>query len=125
MTFDLIRQVKESGLKFDVVVGIKNGGLHVSELIAEALKLPHQTVHISHYEGKRVLKNIDYNSDVLNTLVVDDLVDTSETMKLFHHHFCLSACSAVLFWKKDCGYKPTFYAMEKPKGWIVFPWELT
>jgi len=124
----LADQIIESGRKFERVVGIEKGGLPISLPLAVMLKIPHQSVRISHYDGCEQRKAplvtfLDGVDEVENCLVVDDLIDTGATMETFDKFFGLqSNAVAVLFWKRGTR-KPDFYVEEKPEEWIVFPWE--
>ena len=133
MIFDLISQVQASGRSFEGVVGIANGGLHISHKIADALGIDHHKVGISCYYGteKRELPIIEYDvwnplpRPLENRLIVDDLIDSGQTMEVFDRRFPIKEDSAVavLFWKRESFREPEFYAQEKPPQWIVFPWE--
>ena len=106
------------------VVGIANGGLHVSQPIATALQLPHRSVRISLYDGYQLREQpiIEGQPPKENgLLVVDDLIDGGGTMRLFDEKFGTAHMSAVLFCKTG-GYIPNFFAAVKPKEWVIFPW---
>jgi hypoxanthine phosphoribosyltransferase len=127
----LIRQIVGSGTNYTIVVGIRNGGTHISKPVAEALGLPHQEVHISYYTTKSpIFKNINFTWDKLdNVLIVDDLIDKGKTVKALIHHcnqdldtIPNSIDVAVLYWKYN-SFVPTYYVEEKPDAWVVFPWE--
>lgn len=123
---DLYLQIKQSGKKYTYIVGIRNGGLHFSKPIAEALQLPHFSVGISYYaEGSETpslfpildSKGFTYAE---GGLLVDDLIDRGKTIATFKAMFG-PIDTAVMFW--GAGNKPTYYWQKKPNDWIVFPWE--
>jgi len=126
MINELIRQVKSSGIDYKYVVGIREGGLHVSRPLAEALGVPHYSVWISYYEDTEEdgLQSEDGFEWKPGGLVADDLIDCGKTMWCFD--FNIGPCDkAVLFWNgKHNLNPPKFYVKEKPEGWIVFPWEV-
>lgn len=127
MIEDLVHQVQFDARHFTRVVGIANGGLPVSKSLAEALGLPHESVRISHYDGK-VLRDIPIIEGQLSqptgNLIVDDLIDEGWTFNTFDKHFGLVGNAiAVLLWN-PAGPKPDFYVEEKPDSWIYFPWEV-
>ena len=128
-TSTLIDKIKDSKKSFRYIVGIENGGVHISRKIASALNMEHKTVRISAYDDKgfklRDIPIVSGNSFGSNCLIVDDLVDTGSTIKAYDNHFGLKDNSvAVLFWNKQSGYQPDYYVLEKNPGtWIVFPWE--
>jgi hypoxanthine phosphoribosyltransferase len=125
MICDLIHQVQNSGKKFSCVVGIANGGLHISIPVAAALGLKHKSVYISYYEKKHKREKPIVRGSFLgsNCLVIDDLTDTGKTLDSFRERFGSNHDFAVLFWDTKTQ-KPEFYVKEKPPNWIVFPWEI-
>jgi hypoxanthine phosphoribosyltransferase len=120
--------------KPNAIVGICNGGLHVSYPIAEFFNIPHFNLHINLYNNQ-VKRNapIINESDIAtiqpitgNLLIVDDLVDGGTTMALAVKHLTAPnkrLITAVLYWNKSGCIKPNFYVVEKPNAWLVFPWE--
>ena len=131
MIEDLWDQVKRSDRKFDLVVGIENGGLHISLPLAEALRLPHFSVKISRYDGEQLRSNIvvqdnGFKPQGRSCLIVDDLIDDGGTMLAYQRNIGMGSQDAivVLFWNTGAPVKPDFYCLNKPKEWIVFPWEV-
>jgi len=125
MIQELADQIRISGYRLAQVVGIANGGLPVSEPLAELLGLPHEQVRISHYDGQtlRATPIIEGSlSHPVNNLIVDDLVDEGWTYRTFDKHFGFEGNKmAVLFWNVN-GPEPEFYVKKKPDAWICFPW---
>lgn len=123
----LATKIIMSGSRLTNVVGIAHGGLHISRPLAARLSLPHSSVRISHYDGQtpRIVPIIEgYLPQATGNLIVDDLIDGGFTMRTFAGHFGLEGNEvAVLFWKKD-SFRPTYYVTEKPKEWIIWPWEV-
>jgi hypoxanthine phosphoribosyltransferase len=122
----LIWRIQRGGRDFSRVVGIANGGLPISKVIAEELKLPHTSVRVSHYDG-RILREAPIVEGCLpeptNNLIVDDLIDRGRTYNTFTEHFGMEGnAMAVLFWN-PVGPEPDYYVREKPDAWIIFPWE--
>jgi hypoxanthine phosphoribosyltransferase len=125
----LIRQIKKSERQYKYVVGIRNGGINISKPIAKALELPHKSVGISCYDGMKKLENVKIDEGDFDWepggLIVDDLIDTGSTITSFKRFFG-EGHVAVLFWRTDAKYyvrRPEYYVDEKPKAWIIFPWE--
>lgn len=129
---NLLKQIENSKIKFDYVVGIANGGLHISKPLAEALNIPHKSIKISFYKNGKLkntpkinlnqLKNIDNTKKIL---FVDDLIDSGSSLNYIKQNIHLKYKTAVLFRNKNNKYKitPDFYAEEKPDAWIKFHWE--
>jgi hypoxanthine phosphoribosyltransferase len=128
MVWQLAHQIWASEHCFWRVVGIENGGLPVSKPLATILRLPHESIRISCYDGE-ILRPVPIvsgcPSQSTNNLIVDDLIDERHTINTYDKHFGLEGNAvAVLFWNPIAP-KPDFYVEEKPDGWIVFPWEIT
>lgn len=134
LILELVKKVKSSGLKVDVVVGIARGGLPISMVLADRLRVPLDFINIKSYKApgvKEALKVYDVmfeNVSGKSVLIVDDIADTGETL-LFASNYLLRskgakevylACLFVKPWSKV---RPNFYVTET-KSWIVFPWEL-
>ena len=96
----LCEWIDKSELPITSVTGIERGGLIPAVMISHKLNLPY--VHSVHP----------------NTLVIDDICDTGETLNLI-----LEAPTAVLHYKPTATHKPTFYGQEVGDEWIVYPWE--
>ena len=96
--------------KYKNVYGIPRGGLIIATYISHYLNIP--------------LINDKWSIDLVNdsnkTLIVDDLVDTGESMK---HYVENGFDTAVLFYKPRSIVKPTYYIHET-MDWVVFPYEL-
>jgi len=127
LQMSLLKQIRNSGRKFTSVVGIANGGLHISKPLAMLLHLPHYSVEISYYDGTKRRKKPVIKTDIKeihNALIVDDLIDSGGTFETFKNLFELEDNAiAVLFWHKSASIKPDFYAKIKPEAWLVFYWE--
>ncbi len=145
----LIDQIKESGKKYDCILGLANGGLVPTCFIAKALGIKKVlTVSIKSYIDE-MAHNVQFITSINhkdlrgsnNILIVDDLVDRGETLfeveKIlgYYNYSYKLGCnfdSAVLFTKKGRGpdskyprVLPTYSAeTSDPDIWLVFPWEL-
>lgn len=82
------------------IAGIKRGGLIPAVMISHKLNIPYVD---------RINKD---------TLVVDDICDTGETLKK-----SIAMYTATLHYKPTAGFTPDFYAKEVGSDWIVYPWE--
>lgn len=121
----LIQSIKPYRRLISYVVGIANGGLHVSRPIATALDLPHSRIRISRYEGTQLRDHpiVEGKPPVARgLLVVDDLIDDGGTMRLYDEKFGSGHFTAVLFCKAG-GFIPNFFAAVKPDEWVEFPWD--
>ena len=125
MIEQLAEQVRASGQHFDRIVGIERGGLHISVPLAKMLDLSHESIYISCYDG-RVRREHSIIQGALTiggqSLVVDDIVDTGETIGLYRQHCSSNFRVAALYWKGGEP-EPDFY-IEKTDQWVIAPWEL-
>jgi hypoxanthine phosphoribosyltransferase len=97
---DLCNTITTSGAQIKSITGIERGGLIPAVMISHKLHIPYVT---------------KINKD---TLVVDDICDTGETLKN-----TVAGYTATLHYKKTAGFTPDFYAKEIGTEWIVYPWE--
>ena len=98
----LAQRIKQSNLPIKSISGVPRGGLIPAVLLSHKLNIP-------------------YTSRVNpNTLLVDDIVDTGETLKNTSALY-----TASLIHKPHTSvFTPTFYAhTHLTDGWIVFFWE--
>jgi hypoxanthine phosphoribosyltransferase len=115
MVHTLCEKIKKSKIKFNAIYGIPRGGL-----------IP--AVILSHYFNVNLVNNEDYfttlNSTGETVLVVDDIIDTSKTIKEWVLWFGKKekVYTATLFKHRKCAFKPNFY-VEKTDRWVVFPYE--
>jgi len=110
----LIEKLKP--IKFDYVFGIPRGGLPIA-------------VHVSHYTNTTIMDHELIPWDFYqgeSVLVVDDIIDTGETIKnlkqLFGCHTNIEAV-ATLFKRPDVVVANTDIWIEESPEWIIFPWE--
>ena len=92
---------------FKSVYGIPRGGLVLATKLSHLLDIP------------LILAKDDITRD---TLIVDDIVDTSATIKLFLALHGNKLQIATIFLNNMSGFKPNFFAREK-EHWVIFPWE--
>lgn len=97
---DLCNTIATSGVQVKSIAGIKRGGLIPAVMISHKLNIPYVD---------RINKD---------TLVVDDICDTGETLKK-----SIAMYTATLHYKPTAGFTPDFYAKEVGSDWIVYPWE--
>lgn len=125
---DIATQILLSGKKYDYVIGIEKGGLHLSKPLSNLLCLPHKSVRISFYEhgsAPALDPIVETNGFIYqpNGLLVDDLIDEGRTINEFNSLFG-KLDVAVLLWNEDAfTEKPEYYGAVKPKEWVIFPWE--
>ena len=97
---ELCSTIISSGVQIKSITGIERGGLIPAVMISHKLNIP--------YVNK-------INKD---TLVVDDICDSGETLKNI-----VAGYTATLHYKKTASFTPDFYSKEVGEEWIVYPWE--
>ncbi len=130
-------KIKRSGFSPDVVIAIARGGWVPARLLCDYLDIRElYSVKTEHWgvvatrDGKAKLTQ-PLNADVSGkrVLIVDDVADTGETIKLVKEHvesFSPEEVKiAVVDYKKTSKFIPDFYAAEMEEWrWIVYPWSL-
>jgi uncharacterized protein len=123
--------------EYDSIICISTGGLVLGKMLSDQLSLPLSIISAKSYE-KGHTKNgevqIGGNISSLNKvegkiLLVDDLVDSGNTMKVVVDYLSLmksitSIHTATLYKKSKSIFTPDFFVKESDE-WIVFPYEKT
>jgi len=97
---DLCNTIASSGAQIKSITGIERGGLIPAVMISHKLNIPYVT---------------KINKD---TLVVDDICDTGETLKNM-----VAGYTATLHYKPTAISTPDFYSKEVGTEWLIYPWE--
>ncbi len=120
--------------KLDAILAIARGGLSIGQLMAYALdKRELFTLNSIHYNKENKLDTIEiFNipnlSHLKRVLIVDDIVDSGETMqaileKLKKLYPNIEFKLATIFYKKGSLVKADF-ALKEANEWIDFFWEV-
>lgn len=120
--------------KPDIIVGISRGGLMPARILADLLEIPELAfIQIEFYtsiqqtQAKPTLKQ-PLTAQITNkkTLLVDDIADTGESLKLAKTHLqtigAAEIRTATLYKKPYSIVTPDFYE-KQTANWVVFPWE--
>ena len=118
----------------EILLAVARGGLTLSHLMAQALNMRNLfTLNSIHYEGELKLDtfnifNIPDVSHAKRVLIVDDIVDSGETMreilKVLNNKFPnVEFKLATLFYKNTAVIKPD-YSDREANEWIDFFWEI-
>jgi hypoxanthine phosphoribosyltransferase len=129
----LLAKIERNGAHFDLVVGVARGGVPLSMVVADRLRVPVDFVNVKSYRklGKRgevkILSTLLSDAKNKDVLLVDDLVDEGETMKklveyLKEKYSPVRLKTAVLYRKPWSRFEPD-YSVGVTKAWVVFPWE--
>lgn len=126
-TLALLKRVQD--FPVDRIVAITRGGLFPALILSQALNVRDvYSVAIKSYEGEvqkelQLLTPIDDIPDERGTLIVDDLVDSGNTMKFLRQK--MRNAWAVTPYAKPAGLEFVTFTTElfKQDQWLVFPWE--
>jgi len=129
----LVDLVKKSSFVPRQLVAVAMGGLVPAAIVASLLRIPMYIIELSHYEGRERKEEITVTykpSDIKDvpTLVVDDIVDTGETLKVVVNELVEVGVSTdnikvgVLHKKPGACFEPDWYVY-LTKDWVVYPWE--
>ena len=136
-TRGLAGRIKESGWKPQVIVAVARGGYVPARLLADFLDVTNMlSVQSQHWteaakaEERAILKypyKVDLGGE--NVLVVDDIVDTGETLKLARDYVGDNwnpgdVKTAALQWISSVAkFKPDYYLIEvRDWTWFQYPW---
>ncbi len=132
---DLDQLVKKFGSYTpDAIVAVSRGGVTLGQFLAYRLKLRSlYTINAVFYDDtqKRERVSISHIPDLTGyqqVLVVDDMVDSGESMKaviaeLEERYPFKTFRVATLFYKNDAVFQPDF-RLHEAKEWIDFFWEV-
>ncbi|MQY61966.1 phosphoribosyltransferase [archaeon] len=130
----LTEAVRKSGFEPDLIVGVSRGGWIPARIMSDLLENPKlANVTADFYVGLAETKNepiitqpVSVSVKDKRVLVVDDLADTGESLKLVNSHLKKHGASevkiATIYYKPWSIIVPHYYEKET-RCWIVFPWE--
>ena len=118
----------------EILLAVARGGLTLSHLMAQAFNIRDlYTLNSIHYDGEKKLDSFDvFNIPDLSwanrVLIIDDIVDSGETMKeilfILKEKFPnIEFKIATLFYKNTALIKPDF-SIREANEWIDFFWEV-
>jgi len=134
MLLDLALRIRKSGFKADLIVGVSRGGWAPARILSDLLENARTAnIRIEFYTGlgKMASKPIITQpiSDIIagkNALVVDDVSDTGESLKVALEHLLKMGAASVktvtIYYKPHSILKPDYFA-DSTSDWIIFPWE--
>jgi hypoxanthine phosphoribosyltransferase len=129
--------VREAGSRPEAIVGLTRGGWVPARLLGDRLGVPRLvSVRVQHWgvtaarDGEaRLTEGISGPLEGLAVLVVDDITDTGESLRLASEHVRAarprSVETAALVHIAHSKFVPTYHGEEIPRDawvWVVFPW---
>ncbi len=137
MCVDLARKIRDSGFRPDAIVAIARGGWVPARIIADVLfvkelysvKAEHWGIVATETGKAKITHPLTADVRGKSVLVVDDVADTGETVKIVADHVLERGAkdvrTAVIDFKHTSRYVPDYYAREmKEWMWIVYPWSV-
>ena len=129
---DLKLLTKKIDYKFDTIIAIARGGLSIAQLLGEYYNIRNvYSINTIGYNGDKKLDNIEiFNIPNLdnsqNILIVDDIVDSGDTLLLTLNRLReiypnKEFKSASIFYKPSAIIQPD-YSIKEAKEWIEFFW---
>ena len=129
---DLVQLCKTIREDFDAVVAIARGGMTIAHMMGECFDIRDVfTINAIGYDGNTKLDTLTiYNipdlAKVDTVLIVDDIVDSGDTMqkvcevlKKKYPHLIIK--TAAIFYKEGAKVKPDYY-IHQTDEWIDFFW---
>ena len=134
MLLNLADKIKKDGFKPDVLVGVCRGGWPPTRVLSDLLENPQlANVKVEFYAGVAETKGEPVITQPVSVsvmgkkvLVVDDVTDTGESLRLVKQHLDEMGATevkvATIYYKPWSKLVPDYYE-KKTSKWIVFPWE--
>lgn len=125
---DLILIIRETGYRPDCVVGVVRGGYIPSEAISRAFKVPLVLIRASSYSDKSKIGSPVISEFIGKpfgkVLIVDDLVDSGETLLQVKEILKDFSPKTAVIWTKKDDIADFFVKRVEPETWIEQPMEL-
>jgi len=134
MLINIALRIKNSGFEPDYIVGVSRGGWAPGRILSDLLENTHTAnIKIEFYVGiektaRKPIVTQPLTEDIAkkNILVVDDVSDTGESLKVALDHVVGKGAADVktvtVYYKPHSIFKPDFFA-DSTSDWIIFPWE--
>ena len=134
MLINIALRIKNSGFEPDYIVGVSRGGWAPGRILSDLLENTHTAnIKIEFYVGiektaRKPIVTQPLTEDIAkkNILVVDDVSDTGESLKVALDHVvgkgAADVKTATVYYKPHSIFKPDFFA-DSTSDWIIFPWE--
>ena len=131
---DSKRLVKMIEYDFDTIIAIARGGMTLAHMLGEYydIRNVYSINTIGYNDTNKLEKTVVFNipdiKDARNILIIDDIVDSGETMKLVLEHLSGQYPhklfkTAALYYKPTAMMKPDWYVKVADR-WIDFFWSV-
>jgi hypoxanthine phosphoribosyltransferase len=133
----LAARIREAGAVPEAIVGLTRGGWVPARLLGDrlgvhrllSLRAQHWGVTAARDGQARLTEGLSGPVGGESVLVVDDITDTGESLRLAREHVAAagprSVETAAFLHIGHSGFVPTYFAEEIPRDawvWVVFPW---
>lgn len=130
----LADQIAETGFRPDIIVAVSRGGFDPARILSDELNIRSlASLQVIYYAGvneRNDKPQVKYplNADIagLNVLVVDDVADSGNSLKVVKEYVerlgPREVRIATLHHKPWSTFEPDFFA-ESADKWIIYPWE--
>jgi hypothetical protein len=131
---DLADQIAESGFTPDIIVAVSRGGFNPARILSDELNIRSlASLQVIYYAGvnersdePRVKYPLNADISGLNVLVVDDVADSGNSLRVVKKYVeglgPREVRIATLHYKPWSNFKPDYFA-ESAEKWIIYPWE--
>lgn len=120
----ILKDIKESGKQYSKVVGIARGGVIPAVVLSHHLNIPFYCLEWS--KERPVMFDASVELDE-NTLLVDDIVDSGQTMMEIIEAYGKMDTAALVYNSDQLQFKPTYHGWRIDRkfipNWIDFWWE--
>jgi len=134
LTYALTEKIQKKNSKLDLIVGIARGGLTISHIASDFLKLPVASFTISSYKDLKQQEMSDITHPIggnlknMHILLIDDVSDTGKTfirgVAYLKELGAASITTASPFIRQGSKYTPDFYVKQVIDEWIIFPFDM-
>lgn len=132
---DLAKTIQSTDFQADIILGVSRGGWIPARILSDLLENPNlANIKAEFYMGATksrckpiITQPVSVSIEDKKILIVDDVADTGESIKLVNSHLKEHGASeikiATIYCKPWSIIVPNYYA-KKTSLWIVFPWEI-
>ena len=134
LLLNLADKVRKNDFKPDIIIGVSRGGWPPARVMSDLLENPNLAnvatefyVGVAETKGKPVITQpVSVSVKSKKVLVVDDVADTGESLRLVQSHLKEQGATevkiATIYYKPWSVTIPDYYKKET-NSWIIFPWE--
>jgi hypoxanthine phosphoribosyltransferase len=134
LLLNLASTVRKTGFEPEIIVGVSRGGWPPARVMSDLLENPKLAnvaaefyIGVAETNGKPIITQpVSVSVKGKKVLVVDDVADTGESLRLVRSHLeeqgATEVKTATIYYKPWSVIIPDYYEKET-RSWIIFPWE--